>query len=100
MIIPRKSTSVTLVMLCLIVLFHKYHKVIDVNYTHIQHIMKDFIHHLLECGRQVTETEIHYERFEGPFVYGKCSLLLIAFANLHIVVSPSKIHLHEEFTTL
>ena len=86
-------------MLLLIVLFRKYHEVIDVDYAHIRHIMEDFIHHLLECGRQVTETGIHNERFEGPFVCGERSLPLIAFTNSHIVVSPSKIHLREEFTT-
>ena len=48
---------------------------------------------------RVTETEIHNERLEGPFVHGKCSLPFITFTNSHIVVSPSKIHLREEFTT-
>ena len=86
-------------MLLLVIHCHKYHKVIDVDYTHIRHIVEDFIHHLLECGRQVTEAEIHNKRFEGPFVRGKCSLPFIAFVNSHIVVSPSKIHLREEFTT-
>ena len=87
------------VMLLLTVRWRKYHKVINVDYAHIQHIVEDFIHHLLECGRWVTETEIHNKRFKGPFVCGKCSLPFIAFANSYIVVSPSKIHLREELTT-
>ena len=87
------------VMLLLIVRWCKYHRVIDVDYAHIRHIVEDFIHHLLECGRRVTETEIHNKRFKGPFVRGKHSLPFIAFVNSHIVVSPSKIHLHEEFAT-
>ena len=61
--------------------------------------MEDFVHHLLKCGGRVTETEIHYERFEGPFVRGERSLPLVAFANSYIVVPPPKIHLREEFTT-
>ena len=52
--------------------------------------MEDLIHHLLKCGRQITETKIHNERFEGPFVCGKCSLPFIAFVNSHIIVSPPK----------
>ena len=61
--------------------------------------MEDLVHHFLERGMRVTETEIHNERFEGPFVRGKCNLPFIAFANSHIVISPLKIHLREEFTT-
>ena len=52
--------------------------------------MEDFIHHLLKCGRQVTETEIHNKRFEGPFVRGERSLPFIAFANSYIVIPPPK----------
>ena len=39
------------VMLLLIVHWCEYHKVIIVDYAHIRHIVEDFIHHLLECGR-------------------------------------------------
>ena len=34
--------------LLLIVHWRKHHKVIDVDYAHIRHIVEDFIHHLLE----------------------------------------------------
>ena len=61
-------------MLLLVVRFHKYHEVIDVDYAHIQHIMEDLVHHLLECDGRVTEIEVHNKRLEGPFVRGECSL--------------------------
>jgi hypothetical protein len=57
----------------------------------------DVIHHRLEGGRSVAEAEEHNRRFKKSALRGEGSFPSIRVVNAYIVVSPSDVHLCEDF---
>src|SRR5882672_2146190 len=57
---------------------------------------EDSVHHHLESGRGVGQTEEHHHWFEEPFVGDEGCFPLIAIPNSYIVVSPSYIEFSEQ----
>ncbi|KAF8229155.1 hypothetical protein L208DRAFT_1287910, partial [Tricholoma matsutake] len=75
--------------------FCKDEDVIQVDTDHSLHneILKNVIHHHLECGRGVCESEKHRQGFEKPTICAKSGFPLVTPFHAHIVVPPS----HVEF---
>src|SRR6266511_5025912 len=57
--------------------------------------VEDVVHHRLEGGRAIGETEEHNERFEEASVHSKCSLPLVTFLDANIVEPPSNVNFGE-----
>jgi hypothetical protein len=64
---------------------------VDTNNALQDKVLKDFIHHRLKCGRTVRKTKEHYQGFEQPTICSECTLPLITFLHLNIVVAPSDV---------
>jgi hypothetical protein len=84
----------------LVVLFHHLCKdedviQVDASYTLGDENLENVIHHGLEGGWAVSETEEHHQRFEKSSVGAECSLPFITFLNVDIVVPPADIKLGE-----
>ena len=62
-------------------------------------VLKDFIHHGLECSRAVCESEEHYQGFEESTIGAKCCLQLVTLLDANIVITPPDIELGEVFRT-
>ena len=64
--------------------------VIQVHTDHSFHdeVMEDVIHHCLEGGWTVGESEEHDQWFKEPPVGPECCLPLISLGDAHIVVPP------------
>jgi hypothetical protein len=82
------------------VLFHCFCKdedviQVDTDYTLDDKILENVIHHGLEGGWAVSETEEHHQRFEKSSVGVECSLPFITFLDADIVVPPADIKLGE-----
>jgi hypothetical protein len=60
-----------------------------------QFFNEDCIHHGLEGGWGVGETEKHDSGFEEAFVGNECHLPLVLFLDADIVVPPSYVELRE-----
>jgi hypothetical protein len=83
-----------------VMLFHSFCEDQDVVQVHTDHtfcdeILEDIIHHGLEGGWAVSETEEHHQRFKESSVGAECSLPFITFLDVNIVVSPADIKLGE-----
>src|SRR5882757_2797090 len=65
-----------------------------------QLLLEDRIHHCLEGGRKVGETEEHDARLEQSFVGDECRFPLVAFFYANIVVSPSNVEFGEQARSL
>jgi hypothetical protein len=83
-----------------VVLFHRLCKdedviQVDTDHTLGDEILENVIHHGLEGGRAVSETEEHHQRFKESSVGVECSLPFITFLDTNIVVPPSDIQLGE-----
>jgi len=75
--------------------------VIEVHADHSFHnrVLKDLIHHCLKGRRTVCKAKEHHQWFEQPTTHPKCSLPLITFLHLHILVPPSHIQFREVLGT-
>jgi hypothetical protein len=62
-------------------------------------LTKDRVHHHLEGGRRIGETEEHDHVFKEPFWGEKGSFPFICLFNLNVVVSPSDVKLGEQGTS-
>src|SRR5712675_2129705 len=54
------------------------------------------VHHCLEGGGGVGETEEHDRRFVQPIICDEGSLPLVAFFDTHVVVTPANVELGEQ----
>jgi hypothetical protein len=68
---------------------------VDTDHTFGNEILENVIHHGLESGWTVSETEKHHQRFEKSSVGVECGLPLITFLDSDIVVTPMDIELGE-----
>jgi len=59
-------------------------------------VSEDFVHHLLEGGRQVREPEEHDLQFEQPAIGFERGLLFVTWFDAYIVVAPTDIELCED----
>jgi hypothetical protein len=89
----------------MLVFLHALHEdedVIEVNADDSFHdeVLEDVVHHSLEGGWRVSESEKHHQGFEKSAIHTKCCLPLIAFLHLDIVVTPLYIELHKVFRTV
>jgi len=75
--------------------------VIEVHADHSLHneVLKDLIHHCLEGRRTVCKAKEHHQWFKQPATHPKCSLLLITFLHLHILIPPLHIQFREVLGT-
>jgi hypothetical protein len=75
--------------------------VVEVNTDDLFHdeVLEDVVHHSLEGGGRVSESEKHHQGFEEPAVRTKCCLPLITFLHPNIVVTPTYVELCEVFRT-
>src|SRR6266436_3904386 len=83
-----------------VMLFHRLCKdedviQVDTDHTLSDEILENVIHHGLEGGWAVSETEEHHQRFEESSVGAECSLPFITFLDTDIVVPPLDIQLGE-----
>src|SRR5260221_318694 len=70
------------------------------DFAMINELMKDVIHHHLECCRGVAQSKEHDSWFEQALVSPECSLPLIALLDLHIVEPPAEVEYGEELSTM
>ncbi|KAF8230462.1 hypothetical protein L208DRAFT_1281945 [Tricholoma matsutake] len=70
--------------------FHKDEDVIQVDTDHSFHneILKNIVHHRLECGRGVCESKKHHQGFEKPAIHAKRGFPFVTLFHAHIVVPP------------
>ncbi|KIN98021.1 hypothetical protein M404DRAFT_158633 [Pisolithus tinctorius Marx 270] len=90
-------------MLLFIICLREDHQIIDVDHEDVLHVTEDVIHHVLEGGRRVAEAKVHDQWFISAFMSPDLTeggFPFISFLDTNIVVSPSEIHLGEEFTPL
>ena len=71
------------------------HDVINVNNYVVVHVSKDLVHHGLEHGGGVAESEEHDGRFVGSSVADECCFPFITFFDPHVIVTPPKVYLCE-----
>ena len=76
------------------------HDVVNVNDYDVVHVRKDFVHHSLERGGGVAESEEHDSGFVGSSMTDECCFPFITFLDLHIVVPPPKVYLREVLRSL
>ncbi|KAG6872476.1 hypothetical protein C0993_002128, partial [Termitomyces sp. T159_Od127] len=65
------------------------------HYTLHDEVPKDVIHHCLESGWTVSESEEHDKGFKQSTIGPKGSLPLVSFLNVHIVVAPPDVQFGE-----
>src|SRR5258708_829385 len=70
------------------------------DFTMVDELMKDVIHHCLEHCRGVAQSEEHDSWFEQTSVSLECSLPLIALLDPHIVEPPTEVKYGEELGTM
>src|SRR5258705_4457977 len=69
------------------------------DFTTVDELTKDVIHHCLEHHRGVAQSEEHDSWFEQASVSLECGLPLIALLDLHIVEPPAEVKYGEELGT-
>ncbi|KAG6884471.1 hypothetical protein C0993_010753, partial [Termitomyces sp. T159_Od127] len=65
------------------------------HYTLHNEVLEDFVHHCLEGGQAIGESEEHNERFKQSPDGSKGSFLLILLLSAHVVVTPPDIQFDE-----
>ena len=77
--------------------FHEDQDVVEVHTydTFLNQILEDVIHHCLEGGRGIGQSEKHHQGFEKSPICTKSHLPLIVVFHTHIIVSPMNIELRE-----
>ncbi|KAG6875211.1 hypothetical protein C0993_010336 [Termitomyces sp. T159_Od127] len=65
------------------------------HYTLRDEVLEDVIHHCLESGWTVGESEEHDEGFKQSTIGPEGSLPLVSFLNAHIVVAPPDVQFGE-----
>ncbi len=72
---------------------------IDRDLSFGDEVTEDIVHHPLEGGGWVGESEEHDSGFEQSSVHVEGSFFLVAFFDLDVVVSPTNVKLREELCT-
>lgn len=65
---------------------------VDDDMAAIDEVGKEVIHHCLEGGRGVSQSEEHDRRFEQPLVSLECRLPFVTFFDTDVIVPPSDVH--------
>jgi hypothetical protein len=76
--------------------------VVEVDTDDVFHdeVLENVVHHGLEGGEGVNESEKHHQGFKEAMVHLKCCLPFVAFLHAYIVVLPSYVKLCEVLCTL
>jgi len=69
------------------------------DFTMVDELMKDVVHHHLEHCRGVAQSKEHDSWFKQASVSPECSLPLITLLDLHIVEPPAEVEYGEELGT-
>ena len=69
------------------------------DFAMVDELMKDVIHHCLECCGGVAQSKEHDSWFEQASVSPECGLPLIALLDPHIVEPPAEVEYGEELST-
>ena len=80
--------------------FGEDHDVVDVDDHNVFHVGENLVHHGLECGQGVAESEEHDSGFVGSSMADERGFPFITFLNPYIVVFPLKVYLCEVLRTL
>src|ERR1700685_2626882 len=72
---------------------------VDTDHVFSDEVLEDVVHHGLEGGWAVSETEEHHQWFEKPSVGVECSLPFITFLDTDIILPPADIELGEVVCT-
>ena len=68
---------------------------VDANYSSIDQIPKELIHHCLKCYHAIAESKEHNEGFKQAPVGTECRFPLVSGFDADIVVSPADIEFAE-----
>ena len=68
---------------------------VDHHIALIDEVLKDVVHHHLEGGWTIGETEEHNGRLKEALIHSKGGFPFIALFDSHIVIFPMYIQLHE-----
>ena len=71
------------------------HDVVNINNYNVIHVCEDLVHHGLERGRGVAESEEHDSGFVGSSMANKRGFPFVTVLDPDVVVSPQKIYLCE-----
>jgi hypothetical protein len=81
--------------------FHKNEDVVKVNTDVSFHdeVLEAVVHHSLEGGGRISESEKYHQGFKEPVIRTKSCLPLITFLHLNIVVTPTYVELGKVLRT-
>ena len=65
-----------------------------------RNMTKNDIHHSLEGGQRIGQSERHYEEFIMPFMCSKCRLLHISRFDMQLMISRAQVQLREDLSTM
>ena len=68
------------------------------DFTTVNELTKDVVHHCLECHRGVAQSKEHDSWFEQALVGLECSLPLITLLDPHVVEPPVEVEYGEELS--
>ena len=73
--------------------------IVHVNHNNasVDQVLKYMVHKVLKCSRRVRKSKKHNSRFVKSLVCAECSLPFVTFLDANIVVTPTNIHLGEDF---
>src|ERR1700677_1427637 len=72
---------------------------VDDDVSFVNEVFQNGVHHGLERGGRIGESEEHDRWLKAASIGGKGGFPFVSFLDAKIVVSPPKIHLGEEFRT-
>src|SRR5258708_1072051 len=70
------------------------------DFATVNELMKDVVHHCLECHGGVAQSKEHDSWFEQALVSPECGLPFIALLDPHVVEPPVEVEYSEELSTM
>ena len=70
---------------------------VDDDYSFINQVLEQIVHHRLKRGRQVTHSEKHYSWFKQSSIGLECRFPLVPIPDPYVVISPSYVQFSEIF---
>src|ERR1700677_1877979 len=72
---------------------------VDNDVSLVNEVLQDSIHHCLERGGRIGESEEHDRRFKAASISSEGGFPFISFFDSKIVITPPEIHFGEVFRT-
>ena len=70
---------------------------VDDNVSLVNEILQDGVHHRLERGGGIGESEEHDRRFKAASICSEGGFPFVSFFDSKIIITPPKVHFGEEF---